>query len=157
MTRLQKVHRRAHREVDRARGGAMEHIRFRSTTKDAKTTKMIRFGFLKSLFVSFVIFVAQDTGIFFHALPWRMRQIVARQLKLPAQFRVESLERSSKFLFNPFARGCFFQLREMRNRLAKSDPDRSSSKRQPISLRVEAVASKYHARDDRNVRHVRQS
>ena len=61
-------------------------------------------GFLKFFFVSSVSFVVQNTGTFFHSLPWRMWEVVSSQLKFFAQFRVESLERSSKFSFNPFTR-----------------------------------------------------
>src|SRR6266699_1565617 len=44
----------------------------------------------------------------------------------------------------------------MRNCLAESDSNRCSPKRQPISFRVEPIASENYARHDRNARHVRE-
>src|ERR1700726_232386 len=44
----------------------------------------------------------------------------------------------------------------MRNRLAESDPDRSTPKRQPISLRIESIGPENYARSDRHAGHVRE-
>src|SRR2546421_12448107 len=60
-----------------------------------------------------------------------MRQIVWRERKRFAQLSVENLECGGQFALDTGARGRFFQIWKMWNRIAERDPDRRAPRRGP--------------------------
>src|SRR2546430_12839715 len=70
-----------------------------------------------------------------------MRQIVWRERKCFAQLSVENVECGRQFALGTGARGRFFQIWKMWNRIAERDPDRRAPQREPAFLFVEAIAA----------------
>src|SRR5438552_12363569 len=84
-----------------------------------------------------------------------MWKVVGRERKFLAQLSVEMFERRSEFPLNPLARGRFFQVRKIRDRIGENNPDPRAPQRQPAFLRVEAIAADDYARHDWNAGDVR--
>src|SRR5260370_38103704 len=85
-----------------------------------------------------------------------MRQIVWRERKRFAQLSVENLECDGQFALDTGARGRFFQIWKMWNRIAERDPDRRAPPREAAFFLEEASAAADHALLDSGGGEVRQ-
>src|SRR5438094_9645060 len=83
-----------------------------------------------------------------------MRQIVWCERKRFAQLSVENLECGGQFALGTGARGRFFQIWKMWNRIAERDPDRRAPQREPAFLCVEPIAGDDHSLYDWSVGHL---
>src|SRR2546430_15501032 len=71
-----------------------------------------------------------------------MRQIVWCERKRFAQLSVENLECGGQFALDTGARGRFFQIWKMWNRIAERDPDRRGPQREPAFFFVKGGAGR---------------
>src|SRR5438309_10938155 len=76
-----------------------------------------------------------------------MRQIVWRERKRFAQLSVENLECGGQLALGTGARGKFFQIWKMWNRIAERDPDRRAPPRETAFLCVEAIVAAHQCWD----------
>src|SRR5260370_24728885 len=83
VTRLKQIYRPAHEQIETARGKTSQSVSVGFSTKHTRITKPNR-GLLNRLFfVSFVVFVVDDSARFLvHSLFWWMRKIVRCERKL---------------------------------------------------------------------------
>src|SRR5205085_4492871 len=125
MSKLEQIHRCAHERV---------RSFHRKTMKKIVATALCRRVLMRELRAP-----RHSGAATFHTFPWRLGQVVRRQLELLAQFAVKRLKSGRDVELELFACGGFWQISRAVNALAECNPNWCASQRQQASRGVVTI------------------